>query len=106
MKTMNVKLTRQWSGFEAGDVVKVLYAKGESMIRKGYGEQDKSREASKIARDEKLGPPRRRPVVETAMAEPVAEQAVVTPRPSPKPSRESAGAEQVKNAEEEKGKGD
>jgi len=99
MKTMNIRLTRKWSDFEAGDVVKVSAAKGKSMIAKNYGEQDKSAAAKKIARSEKLGPAPRPRAVETADKPVVAETAVATPDVAGKPAPPEDPAEAAKGGD-------
>ena len=86
MKTMNIRLTRKWSDFEAGDVVTVSAAKGKSMIAKDYGKQEKTAAARQIARPEGLGPAPRKRTVETADKPVAAETAVAVPEPEGKPA--------------------
>jgi hypothetical protein len=75
MKTKTVKLTKRWSGHEAGEVIELEAGKAGRICDKGFGIIVK---------------PGRR--VETADAPPAAEKAVVTPKlqqtPTPEPSDE------------------
>ncbi len=79
-KTVNIRLLKRWSDWNEGNVVAVDPAKAKRMIAKGYGVEDRSKEAARIADVEVRGaPPQRHPVVETAVATPAAERADVTP---------------------------
>ena len=68
MKMLSVRLTKKWSGHEAGETVTVEDYTAESMVRKGYGDLVKAA-------------PRERPKAETTMATPPAETADNPPAP-------------------------
>lgn len=73
IKMLDVFLDRKWSGHEAGETVTVECYTAESMVRKGYGRIVTPAEKKKIESPGELQ-------AETAMLEPEAEKAVITPR--------------------------
>lgn len=80
MATTIVRLTKKWSDWAPGDVVKLERERAKRVIAAGFGREDRSTEAARIADVERRGaPPLRHPQAETAMRKPAAERAVATP---------------------------
>jgi hypothetical protein len=91
MATMNLRLTRRWSDWSEGDVVTVDRDKGKRLIAEGFGVEDRSAEAARLADIEvRGGPPIRHPTAETATLPPAEETADRTPRKKAKPRAETA----------------
>ena len=83
MATITVRLTKRWSDWGPGDVVALPKKKAERIIAKGYGHEDRSPEAKRIADYEIRGaPPARHETAENAMLEPEAERPTVFPPPA------------------------
>jgi len=84
---MYVKLTKYWGGFNAGDVVRFGYGKGESRVAEGFGKEVPEQSAVNAPIDKK-------PIVETAdrnpIAEPETETADVTPKKAKKVKKPKA----------------
>lgn len=78
MKMVNVKLSREWDGHGAGEIVKVEEITAKSMVRKQYGHIVKG------GRSAGRKPPSK-PTAETATDIPSAETATVTPQMGAKP---------------------
>jgi len=86
MRMTNVRLTKRWSDWGPGEVVRLPTARAKRVIAKGYGAADHSRDAARLADTEvRGGPPIRHVEVETATALPAAERAIATPTPQSKP---------------------
>jgi hypothetical protein len=62
-ETITVRMNRAYGSYRAGEVVEVYTSFGDRLIAWGYATREE-----------------RRPLIETAAVEPVAEQADVTPR--------------------------
>lgn len=73
MDKKKIRLTRLWAGHQPGEIVEEDAPCADSMIRKGYGVEYKEPERKKK-------PFGRGPAAETAVVNPVAERAVVTPQ--------------------------
>lgn len=78
-KYIYVKLTKEWGGFQIDDVIRFGLSKGEWIIEQGKGIKVKKQPAVNDP------PELRAPKVETAMAPPPLEKAVVTPAIEKKP---------------------
>lgn len=75
MKDIYVELTKEWGGFQVGDIVRFGISKGERIIEWGMGKKVKKQRAVNDPPETKKEPPK----IETADAPVVAEKAVVTP---------------------------
>jgi hypothetical protein len=73
-KYIYVKLTAKWGGFQVGDVIRFGRSKGLVRIEAGDGIEVKKQAA--------VNDPVKEPVVESAIATPKAEKAVVNRTPS------------------------
>jgi hypothetical protein len=77
-KYIYVKLTKEWGGFQIGDVIRFGISKGEWIIDQGKGNKVKKQPAANDPAPVEEVP--EEPKVETADAPIMAEKAVVTPK--------------------------
>ena len=83
MNVIYLKLLKAWGEYQAGDTVRFGESKGRPLIAKGVGVEVKAPKEEKPPEKAELKvepAPEKKPEVETATAEPVAETADVTPR--------------------------
>lgn len=74
-KYIYLKMTKEWGGFRIGEIVRFGFNKGQGRMEKGEGVEVPKQRAVNDPQPQVT----RRPMVETATAEPAAEQAVATP---------------------------
>ena len=71
MKTVKVKLAKNWSHYDAGQIITLEIGKAGRICAKGFGEIVKGKKATAETA--------KKPTVETAMLEPKGEKAVALP---------------------------
>jgi len=84
-KFIYVKLTKVWSRYGVGDVVRFGYNKGKGRIREGFGIEVPEQNAVNAPL-----PKKEKPKVETAAKEPVSDPKVETAEKTPKVTKKSA----------------
>ena len=92
-KDIYIKLTKEWGGFQVGDIVRFGYSKGQARIAAGEGVE--------VSKQPALNDPKpsKRPKAETATAKPAAEKAIAEPEIAEK---DKVSEKKVKTSKEKK----